>query len=232
MKKDSSTAATCIDADNMPSIHQEDISIYKVPVVRASRENFAAYGRFVDNYENEQVIIETWPAAGWRKVETGTGNEGGISEGRFLFEQKGGLMLARNFAVDGHYITGWFDDPATATQSQPHSDYHRVLVREVNYHPDGGQVFYPNDGSPFIALLALPGDDIGPQDFIGFYCDGSFGIQIFANIWHQPVFPLATRARFMGKQGKVHACIACDFVKEFSCYLSLELTEPGENNQH
>jgi hypothetical protein len=35
-----------------------------------------------------------------------------------------------------------------------------VLVREANYHPDGGQVFFPRDKDPFIALLALPGDDI------------------------------------------------------------------------
>ena len=226
MKKDSNTAQTCIELDNTPSIHQPDISIFKVPVIQATQENFAAYGRFVTHYEHEQVIIETWPTPGWRKVEQGTGNEGGISEGQFMFERKGGLMLARNFAVDGNYITGWFDDPATATAAQTDADYSRVLVREANYHPDGGQVFYPENGTPFIALLALAGDDIQPENFIGFYCDGSVGIQIFANIWHQPIFPLAARANFQGKQGKVHACIACDFVEEFGCYLSLELAEP------
>ncbi|WDE09286.1 ureidoglycolate lyase [Thalassomonas viridans] len=226
MKKDSSTAAPCIAVDTMPSIHQSDIKLHQVPVIRANQANFAPFGRLVRNYDKEEVIIETWPAPGWRKVEPGTGNEGGITEGQFVFQRKGGLMLARNHAVDGNYISGWFTDPATASGQQTDVDYSRVLVREANYHPDGGQVFYPAEGTPFIALLALPGDGICPEDFVGFYCDGSFGIQILPNIWHQPIFPLAQQANFQGKQGKVHACIACDFVEEFSCYLSLELAVP------
>ncbi|WP_281558140.1 ureidoglycolate lyase [Thalassomonas sp. RHCl1] len=226
MKKDSSIAEPCIEVNNMPSIHQSNIKLHQVPVIPATQANFSPFGRLVKSYDNEQVIIETWPAPGWRKVEQGTGNEGGITEGRFIFERKGGLMLARNHAVDGNYISGWFADPATASESQTDIDYSRVLIREANYHPDGGQVFYPADGTPFIALLALPGDDISPDDFVGFYCDGSFGIQILPNIWHQPIFPLAKNANFQGKQGKVHACIACDFVEEFGCYLSLELAQP------
>ena len=53
-----------------------------------------------------------------------------------------------------------------------------VLVREANYHPDGGQVFYPVNENPFVLLLALPGDDIKLEDFVAFYCDGTCGVQI------------------------------------------------------
>lgn len=207
----------------MPSILLDSISVFQVPLVQATTESFAAFGRLVTDYQAENVLIETWPAAGWRAVEAGTGNEGGIAEGHFEFARSGGLMIARNHAVDGHYITGWFNDPAYAGPDDAEANYHRVLVREANYHPDSGQVFYPINAEPFVALLALPGDDIGPQDFVAFYCDGSFGIQIFPNIWHQPVFPLAAQATFLGKQGKVHACVACDFVREFGCYLSVPL---------
>jgi len=57
---------------------------------------------------------------------------------------------------------------------------------------------------------------------------GNFGVQIHPGIWHQPVFPLAERAVFRDKQGKVHACVAVDFVKEFSTYLLVPLVKPPE----
>ena len=68
-----------------------------------------------------------------------------------------------------------------------------VLTREANYHPDGGQVFFPVTKEPFVLLLALPGDDIKLEDFVAFYCDGSCGVQIkvqdiFLN-WRMWSFP-------------------------------------------
>lgn len=223
MKKDPIKPDTCIEVDTMPSIHDTDIKLIEVPLIRATKETFKNFGHLVTDFEKEQVIIETWPAPGWRRVEEGTGNEGGVTSGKFIFEHLGQCFNAHNHAVNGNYISGWFSDPASAVMDKPAVSYESVYVREANYHPDGGQVFYPTDGSPFVALLALPGDDISPNDFVAFYCDGSFGIQILPNIWHQPVFPLTEKAEFDGKQGRVHACIACDFVKEFGCYLSVPL---------
>jgi ureidoglycolate hydrolase len=128
-------------------------------------------------------------------------------------------MLAHNHAVDGYYVTGWFADPATASADVEPSDTSAILVREANYHPDGSQVFFPRNGEPFVALLALPGDDVKPQDFVAFYCDGTFGINLHPGVWHQPVFPIDDQAIFDDKQGRVHACIAVDFAVEFNCYL-------------
>jgi len=90
-------------------------------------------------------------------------------------------------------------------------------------HPDGGQIFAPQGGAPFVALLAPPGDDVKPENFVAFYCNGSFGIHIDPSVWHQPVFPLQERAVFDNKQGRLHACIAVDFVSEFGCYLEVPL---------
>ena len=140
-------------------------------------------------------------------------------------------MHARNHAVDGNYVTGWLTDPATASVKSLDADPSRVLVREANYHPDGGQIFSPRDRKPFVALLALPGDDVSPADFVAFYCDGSFGIHIDPNVWHQPLFPLGERIVFDDKQGRVHACVACDFVKEAGVYLSVPLREPGSGDR-
>jgi hypothetical protein len=52
----------------------------------------------------------------------------------------------------------------------------RALVWRANYHPDGGQLFYPLHGEGFIVPLALPGDDVTPEQFVSFYCDGKAGL--------------------------------------------------------
>ena len=79
------------------------------------------------------------------------------------------------------------------------------------------------DGAAFIILLAPPGDHVTPDDFVAFYVGEGVGVQIKPHVWHQPVFPLTATATFWGKQGKVHACVACDMVAEFNCYLSVPL---------
>ena len=198
----------------------------RFPGVWPMRNHWPIMARWNPHLITAEVEIVTWPAPGWRPVVPGTGNEGGITAGEFTFERRGELMIARNHAVDGHYVTGWFADPATASETQEPADMSRLLVREANYHPDGSQVFYPRNGVPFVALLALPGDDITPSDFVAFYCDGSFGINSHPGVWHQPIFPLRCPAVFDDKQGKVHACIAVDFVVEFQRYLAVPLTAP------
>ena len=95
----------------------------------------------------------------------------------------------------------------------------------ANYHPDGGQLFYPLDNKPFISPLALPGDNISIDSFKAFYFNGRQGLYIHPNIWHEGVFPLSEKAKFFDKQGKVHARISCDFASEFKSYLSFALKE-------
>ncbi len=191
-------------------------AVHEVPLLPITDPSFSKYGRVVRDFDAEDVIIETWPAPGWRPVAAGTGNEGGITSGEFVMYRDGDRMLAHNHAVDGHYVTGWF----------PPGTRDRILVHEANYHPDGGQVFFPRDGAPFVALLALPGDDVRPEDFVAFYGAGDCGVQIFPSVWHQPMFPVGDRATFDDKQGRVHACIEVDFVREFGCYLSVPLARP------
>ena len=101
-----------------------------------------------------------------------------------------------------------------------------MLVREANYHPDGGQIFYPKDGGAFVALLALPTDDVKLEDFRAFYFDGTYGLNIHANVWHQPMYPINDEMTFIGKQGAIYACVDMDTVKEFGRYLLVPLTPP------
>jgi ureidoglycolate lyase/seryl-tRNA synthetase len=156
-------------------------------------------------------------------VVPGTGNEGGIVEDRFEMVRRGEVQHAVNHAVDRSYITGWFSDPATAQETRAPTDTRRIYTHEANYHPDGGQIFFPRQGGPFVALLARPGDDVTPDDFVAFHCDGAAGLHIDPGVWHQPVFPVGDPVSFDGKQGRVHACISVNFLTEFGGYLEVPL---------
>jgi len=84
-----------------------------------------------------------------------------------------------------------------------HREGDSVLLWHVNYHPDGGQLFWPLDGKPFVVPVALPGDDVKPEDFVAFRSDGSFGIYIHPNIWHEGEKSMLLVNRCDGLKAKV-----------------------------
>jgi ureidoglycolate lyase len=213
-----------LDLERMPSLARGEARAHRVPRVVADEASLRGFGRRVGEFRSAEVTIVTWPQGGWRPIVAGTGNEGGIVEDAFEMERHGELQYATNRAVGRSYLTGWYADPATAAAAREPADTSRIYTHEANYHPDGGQVFYPRGGAPFVALLAPPGDDVRPESFVAFYCDGSFGIHIDPGVWHQPVFPLGGQAAFDDKQGRVHACVAVNVVAEFGCYLEVPLT--------
>ena len=200
---------------------------HDVPVRIATDETLAGYGHLVTDPDTFELEIVTWPAAGWRSIDTGTGREGGTTSGVFEFWWEGELLRGKNHAVDDEYLLGWSTNPSAAApvaETPPE----RVLLWHANYHPDGGQIFFPLDGVPFVAPLALPGDDVTPDDFVAFYIDGGRGLYIHPNIWHEGAFPLEERARFYDKQGRVHARVSCNLAREFGVFLSVPLTNPRQ----
>jgi hypothetical protein len=197
-----------------------------VPLVRATPETLAGYGRLADDYDGTEIEIVTWPASGRRPVDPGTGNQGGVAEGVFEFWWAGEVLYGRNRAVDDSYLIGWSRRPEEASETAPRPARERLLIWHANYHPDGGQLFFPREGAPFVAPLALPGDDVTPQDFTAFYFDGTQGLYIHPGVWHEAVFPLAAQASFDDKQGKVHARVSVDFAEEFGVLLSVPLRAP------
>lgn len=98
-----------------------------------------------------------------------------------------------------------------------------MLLWHANYHPDGGQLFFPLDRRPFYIPLAMPGDDVTPARFVCFRLDGRRGLYIHPNIWHEGVFTLRGAQRFFDKQGAVHARVSVDFAREFGCLLEAAL---------
>ena len=199
----------------------------EIPLIEATNQNLKGYGYLVNDFDQCEIEIVTWPKQGWRNIEEGTGNEGGTTEGPFETWWEEGILYGRNTAVehkgeydkDGRYLLGYSSDPDDFSYHLTNEDPSQIYIWHVNYHPDGGQLFFPEGNKPFISPLALPGDDIQPDNFKAFYFDGSQGLYIHPNIWHEGVFPTRGRATFKGKQGKVHARVSIDLLKEFRSYL-------------
>ena len=194
----------------------------RMPVVAATSEALKGFGFLVDDPAAVEVEIVCWPAQGRRPVDPDTGAEGGTTKGTFISEWQGDLLYGRNEAVSGHYILGYAVDPAVA-QENHRRDPEQLLLWHANYHPDGGQLFFPLEKQPFLCPLALPGDEVQPEDFIGFRCDGRQGLYIHPNIWHEGVFAMRGQQRFFDKQGAVHARVSMDFAREFGCLLEAPL---------
>jgi Domain of unknown function (DUF892) len=122
------------------------------------------------------------------------------------------------------------DAPAGARNSAPACTDHtnaprRMLLWHANYHPDGGQLFFPQQREPFYVPLALPGDDVTPERFVCFRFDGRRGLYIHPNIWHEGVFALRGTQRFFDRQSAVHARVSVDFAREFGCLVEAPIPE-------
>jgi len=207
--------------NDMPSLAQ--IGAHRVPMVAASNDSLRGMGRLLDGFDPTDVVLVPWPTSGWRPLVPGTGAEGGTVVERFEMTREGGLQFAHNHAVQRRYLIGWYGDPATTTGSSEPADQTRLYTHEANYHPDGGQIFASRDGSPFVALLAPPGDDVNAQSFRAFWCDGRHAVHVDPGTWHQPVFATRDVQVFDNAQGRVHACVSVDFVAEFGTYLEVPL---------
>jgi len=206
--------------------------VHDTALVKATAASLEGYGVLVDDPGSFRIEIVRWPARGWRAIDEGSGDQGGVAEGLFEFWWKGATLFARNNAVGDSYLFGWSTWPEKASEEGPSTPpglaraRERALIWRANYHPDGGQLFYPLDGQSFVVPLALPGDDVTPEKFVTFWCDGSRGLYIHPNVWHGAVVPHADHARFLDRQGRVHARVSVNFVTEFGCYLGASLLQP------
>jgi len=200
--------------------------LHETPLVAASNTSLEGYGCLVDAPADFPIEIVRWPAQGWRPIDKNSGDQGGVTEGIFEFAWKGETLYARNNAVGDSYLFGWSNWPEAAADSGRCPPRERALIWRANYHPDGGQLFYPLHGESFVVPLALPGDDVRPERFVGFWCDGRSGLYLHPNVWHGAVVPLDDAAQLLDRQGRVHARVSVDFPKEFGCYLAVPLRRP------
>ena len=75
------------------------LKILDVPLVRATASALAGYGEIVRDPHAHRIEIVPWPLAGWRRLDAGTGIEGGTTEGIFACEWRGNELFGRNEAV-------------------------------------------------------------------------------------------------------------------------------------
>jgi ureidoglycolate lyase len=200
--------------------------MHEAPLVVATDASLAGYGCLVDDPATFPIEIVRWPAQGWRPVDKNSGDQGGITEGLFEFAGRGETLFARNNAVGDSYLFGWSTWPEGARAEGPPTARERALIWRANYHPDGGQLIWPVRGQSFVVPLGLPGDDVTPQAFASFWCDGSRGLYIRPDVWHGAFVPHDDEASFLDRQGRVHARVSVDFPKEFGCYLAVPLGRP------
>ena len=203
------------------------LPLHDVPLIVATDESVQGYGALVEHPDDIEIEIVRWPATGWRQVDEDSGDEAGWVEGTFHGEWQGDVLFGRNDAVSGHYVLGWSTtDPAASRTDRQTAGREKVMLWHLNYHPDGGQLFFPKDKSPFVVPVALPRDDLAVEQVIAFWCDGSRGLYIHPGIWHDGIFPVSDHQRFLDRQGRVHAQVSCDLASEFGHYLCVPLTAP------
>jgi len=196
----------------------------RMPIVDATDANLEGYGHLISDPDQCTVEIVRWPSQGRRPVDEDTGNKAGTKQGIFVSQWNGDILYGRNEAVSGHYILAYATDPAEAREGT-FGDPARMLLWHANYHPDGGQLFFPLDQLPFYVPLALPGDDITPERFICFRFAGDRGLYIHPGVWHEGVFATRGTQRFFDKQGAVHARVSVDFAREFNCLLEAQFKD-------
>ncbi len=206
------------EASDKPSL-----PLHTVPLTVATDDSIKGYGCLVDHPDDIDIEIVRWPAQGWRPVDPDTGDEAGWVEGIFHGQWRGDVLYGTNEAVSGHYVLGWSVDPQQASTEHATAPRSQVLLWHMNYHPDGGQLFFPKTKAPFIVPLALPGDDLTVDKVVTFWCDGSRGLYIHPNIWHEGIFPVGNEQQFLDRQGRVHARVSCDIGAEFGVYLACPL---------
>lgn len=207
------------EASEKPSL-----PLISVPLIEATDDSVQEYGCLVDDPAGFEIEIVQWPAQDWRPIDDGTGDEGGYVEDIFHGDWDGDILMGRNEAVDGHYVLGWSCDPQLARAGTASVPRERILLWHLNYHPDGGQLFFPLDKKPFVVPVAPPGDGMKPEQVVAFWCDGSRGLYIHPNIWHEGIVPVEDSQRFLDRQGRVHARVSCDLGAEFNAYLSVPLS--------
>jgi ureidoglycolate lyase len=197
---------------------------HETPVILASETTLKGFGSLVTEPEGFAIDIVRWPAQGWRPIDSNSGDQGGLTEGEFAVAWHGDTLYGHNGAVGDSYLFGWSLWPEMARADGKTAPRHQALVWRANYHPDGGQLVFPLGGESFLVSLAPPGDDVRPENFVTFRIEDGRGLYIAPGIWHGPFIPLADEARFFDRQGRVHARVSVDFVKEFGVYLAVPLS--------
>ena len=208
--------------------------VINVPLYPATKENLKGFGHLVhsaDEFKTEKGNFEivSWPLNGWRTLDPETGNEGGTTEGHFDVDWKGDFFYGNNLAVstsNNYYLDGLGTLPEKASKDSQKIPKH-IYLWMSDYHPDGAQLFWPEKPIPFVVTLGSreKGDDITPKDMRSFFVPAGLGIYMHPGTWHNGIYVSKqhTPARFLTRQGRVHARVSVSWAAEFNTLLRTPL---------
>lgn len=242
------------------------LNVIDVPMRHVTMENheelLRGYGHLVKHpndfrVEDRTFEIVKWPVQGWRQLDPLTGDEAGTTEGPFEVEWKGDFYCGKNLAintVNNTYLDGLGTrDPEQASELQESSsepnehgdDSDTLFLWMSDYHPDGGQLFFPSldasgtqfatngdsdsEQGPFFVCLGKStyGDDIRPEHMCAFRIPAGFGLYIHPGTWHNGIYINRKRGKktFFTRQGRIHARVSCSWAAEHGQLLRLKLVE-------
>ena len=218
-------------------ILRHGLKIIDVPSFEATAKSLAEVGAHLIDGPDERTVlagnfeIVRWPASGWRQLDPDTGDEAGTTEGHFDVHWSGDYFFGHNLAIatsNNFYLDGLGAPPETARDHDPRScDGSSIFLWMSDYHPDGAQLFWPNEQMPFTVCLgsASHGDDIRPTDMRAYQVPAGKGVYLAPGTWHNGVYvqPECCPARFLTRQGAVHARISCSWAEEFGVLLKVPL---------
>lgn len=213
------------------------LKVQDVALQPATDETLKGFGKLVRDPEDFTVAKRTfeitpWPKQGWRELDPGTGDEAGTTEGDFEVEWSGDYFMGKNLAVatvNNHYLDGLGALPENATHEST-AARDSIYLWMSDYHPDGGQLFWPRTPTPFTVCLgpAAKGDDISPADMRAFSVPKGLGVYIHPGTWHNgiyvsPEYTADGPAVFLTRQGRVHARMSASWAGEFGTLLRVPL---------
>lgn len=70
-------------------------------------------------------------------------------------------------------------------------------VRSLERHPLSSQAFYPLDGTPFLVVVAHPGEGPWAQRIRAFRATGDQGVSYRRNTWHHGLLAVGRTSRFL-----------------------------------
>lgn len=70
-------------------------------------------------------------------------------------------------------------------------------IKLMERHPLGSQAFMPLQDSPFLMVVAEPGDNLQPGQLRAFISNGRQGINYRPGVWHYPLLVLNPDERFL-----------------------------------
>tara|TARA_B110001452_G_scaffold22147_1_gene17751 strand:+ start:1404 stop:2561 length:1158 start_codon:yes stop_codon:yes gene_type:complete len=211
------------------------LTVQDVPVLPATTENLQGYGRLISSpdeisTDRGNFEIVPWPVSGWRRLDPHTGDEAGTTEGDFEVWWQGDYYHAHNLAIasiNNTYLDGLGAPPEHAQLDTPTATEDLYLWMS-DYHPDGAQLFWPSEPIPFMVCLGLSthGDDIRPEHMRAFAVPAGSGIYLQPGTWHNGVYvhPKDAPARFLTRQGRVHARVSASWAAEFGSLLRVPLS--------